>query len=48
MALDDAPTRLEGKHPGACRVVELQYFTGLSPAETAAILGVSIKTVRRD
>jgi RNA polymerase sigma factor (TIGR02999 family) len=48
IALDEAMTRLEDRYPRACRVVELQYFTGLTPAETAAILGVSVKTVRRD
>jgi DNA-directed RNA polymerase specialized sigma24 family protein len=40
--------RLEASHPPACRVVELQFFSGVTAAETAEILGVSLKTVRRD
>jgi RNA polymerase sigma factor (sigma-70 family) len=30
------------------RVVELRFFGGLSTEETAAVLGVSPKTVQRD
>jgi RNA polymerase sigma factor (TIGR02999 family) len=48
IALDVAMERLEATYPRACRVVELQFFTGASAVETAAILGVSLKTVRRD
>lgn len=46
--LDRAMARLEKSHPRACRVVELQFFTGFTPAESAEILGVSLKTVQRD
>ena len=46
--LDQAMTQLEASHPRACRLVELQFFTGLTPAESAQVLGVSVKTVRRD
>jgi RNA polymerase sigma-70 factor, ECF subfamily len=48
LALDQAMTRLEANYPRACRVVELQFFSGVTPGETAAILGVSLRTVRRD
>jgi RNA polymerase sigma factor (TIGR02999 family) len=48
IALDEALTRLEARYPRACQVVELQFFAGLTPAETAAALGVSLKTVQRD
>lgn len=48
IALDQAMTRLEVHYPRACQVVELQFFTGATPMETAAMLGVSVKTVQRD
>ena len=48
IALDQAMARLESTYPRACRVVELQFFAGVTPAEAAAILGVSTKTVQRD
>lgn len=46
--LDDAMTRLGVRNPRACRVVELQFFAGMTAVETAAILGVNAKTVQRD
>jgi RNA polymerase sigma-70 factor, ECF subfamily len=46
--LDEAMTRLQRSYPRACRVVELQFFAGLTAEETAAILGVNSKTVQRD
>jgi RNA polymerase sigma factor (TIGR02999 family) len=48
VALDEALDRLMNLDPRKSRVVELRYFGGLSLEETAAILGVSIMTVRRD
>ncbi|HEX9953088.1 MAG TPA: ECF-type sigma factor [Rubricoccaceae bacterium] len=47
LALDGALDRLAVVHPDAARVVELRYFAGLSLDETAEVLGVSEKTVRR-
>jgi RNA polymerase sigma factor (TIGR02999 family) len=48
LALDDALEALARLDPRRSRVVELRYFGGLSVAETAAILGVSVETVMRD
>lgn len=46
--LDEALQRLEKKDPRAFRIVELRYFGGLSIEETAEVLGVSPRTVKRD
>jgi RNA polymerase sigma-70 factor (ECF subfamily) len=48
IALDRALQKLEAVHPRACRVVELQFFAGMNPEETAGVLDVSSKTVQRD
>ena len=48
LALDKALDALAGMDPRKSRVVELRYFGGLSIAETAAVLGVSIDTAKRD
>jgi RNA polymerase sigma factor (TIGR02999 family) len=48
VALDDALTALEQLEPRQSRVVELRFFAGLSNAETAEALQVSVGTVRRD
>lgn len=45
VALDDAIERLE---PRQRQVVECRFFGGLSEEETAAALGVTSRTVRRD
>ena len=47
-ALDDALQALEKLDPRQARVVELRFFGGLSQEETAAVLNVSVGTVRRD
>jgi RNA polymerase sigma-70 factor, ECF subfamily len=47
-ALDEALGALEKVDPRAVQVVELRYFAGLSEAEAASTLGVSISTVKRD
>lgn len=47
-ALDDALERLAQLSPRQTRVVELRYFGGLTIEETAAILDLSEKTVKRD
>ena len=47
IALDDALTRLQEIDPDLSRVVELRFLTGLTIDETADILGVDEKTVRR-
>jgi RNA polymerase sigma factor (TIGR02999 family) len=48
VALDEALARLEALSERQCRVVEYRYFGGLSVEETAAVLGVSPATVKRD
>lgn len=48
VALDDALEALGRMDERKTRVVELRYFGGLSMEETAAELGVSVNTVRRD
>lgn len=46
--LDDSLERLHSQDPRQSRVVELRYFGGYSNDETAAILGTSPATVKRD
>lgn len=48
VALDEALERLAKLDPRLCRVVECRYFAGLGEEETAEVLGVSSRTVRRD
>ena len=48
VAIDEALTRLEQFDPRQCRVVEMRFFGGLTEDETAEVLGVSPRTVRRD
>jgi len=48
LALDEALSRLEALDERQCRVVELRFFSGLSVSETAAVLGVSERTVELD
>ncbi len=48
LAIDEALDRLAKIDPQQARVVELRFFSGLSVEETAASLGVSPKTVKRD
>jgi len=48
LAVDEALRTLEAADPRQGRVVELRYFAGFSIPETAALLGVSEATVRRD
>jgi RNA polymerase sigma factor (TIGR02999 family) len=48
VALDDALKRLAAVDPRQSQIVELRFFGGLSVEETAEVLKVSKKTVRRD
>lgn len=48
LALDGALERLSELDPRLGDVVELRYYGGLSVEETAAVLGVSSRTVKRD
>ena len=48
IALDEALTRLAALDERLVRVVECRFFGGLTEEETAAVLGVTARTVRRD
>jgi len=48
IALDEVLAQLEASDARAARVVELRFFGGLSEAEIADELGVSVITVKRD
>lgn len=48
LELDQVLTRLEGHNPRLARIVECRFFAGLSEEETAAALGVSLRTAQRD
>jgi RNA polymerase sigma factor (TIGR02999 family) len=48
VALDEALERLAAIDPQQGHVVELRFFSGLSVEETAEVLGVSQRTVKRD
>lgn len=48
LALDEALRELEARNERYGRVVECRYFAGMSIDETAAALGISPATVKRD
>lgn len=48
LVVDAALTRLEQWDPRQGRIVELRFFGGLTVEETAEVLGISPKTVKRD
>jgi RNA polymerase sigma factor (TIGR02999 family) len=48
LRFDSALTRLAERSPRQVRVVELRFFAGLDVEETAEVLAVSVKTVKRD
>lgn len=48
LALDEALERLAGNDPRKAQVVELRCFGGMSMAEVAAALEVSLRTVESD
>jgi len=48
VAIDEALTRLERVSPRQRSVVECRFFGGMSIEETAAAIGVSPRTVKRD
>ena len=45
LAVHEALEKLEALDERSCRVVELRFFAGLTVAETAAVMGVSERTV---
>jgi RNA polymerase sigma-70 factor (ECF subfamily) len=46
--LDEALSRLEKANPRQARVVELRYFGGLSVEQTATLLEIAPRSVKRD
>jgi RNA polymerase sigma factor (TIGR02999 family) len=48
IALDEALTRLATMDPRLAQVVECRFFGGLTEEETAQVVGVAERTVRRD
>ena len=48
LALDEALERLAEFDPRKASVVEMRHFGGLTAAETAEVLGISVVTVERD
>jgi RNA polymerase sigma factor (TIGR02999 family) len=48
LAVDEAIARLGGLDPQQAQVVELRYFGGLTVEETAEVLAISPRTVKRD
>ena len=47
LALDEALTRLAAEYPAVAEVVKLRHFAGLTIADAAAALGVSVRTANR-
>ena len=48
LVLDSALTQLAERDPQQSRIVELRFFAGMTVEETAAVLGISAATVKRD
>lgn len=48
IALDDALDRLAKLDVRRSKIVELRFFGGLSEQETGEVLGISVRTVKRD
>lgn len=47
LALDEALDRLEAEEPASAAVVKLRFFGGLTAEQSAAALGVSLRTAKR-
>ncbi len=47
LALDDALAKLEAEDPVKAQLVKLRYFAGMTEAEAADILGISLTTAQR-
>jgi RNA polymerase sigma factor (TIGR02999 family) len=48
LSLDDALVQLEKEDPQLAKLVELRYFAGMTIEDTAQVLGVSPRTVKRN
>ena len=47
LAVDEALEKLGGQWPEVAEVVKLRYFAGLTVEQTAAALGISVRTAHR-
>jgi RNA polymerase sigma factor (TIGR02999 family) len=47
VALDEAMERLAAQEPAAAAVVKLRYYAGLTAAQAAEALGISVRTANR-
>ena len=47
VVLDDALERLAGEEATVAQLVKLRYFAGLTIEQTAAALGISVRTANR-
>lgn len=48
LALDEALQRLEREDPRKAQLVQLRFFAGLRAEETAAVMGVPLRTLERE
>jgi RNA polymerase sigma factor (TIGR02999 family) len=48
IAVDEALVRLAAWDPRLSRIVEMRFFGGLTLDEIAAVLGISVRTVKRE
>ena len=48
VAIDDALNALSSVDPQQSRIVELRFFGGLTVEETASVLDISPRTVKRE
>ena len=48
LAIDEALSRLDARDARLARIVECRFFAGLSMAETAEALDISLRTAHRD
>jgi RNA polymerase sigma-70 factor (ECF subfamily) len=48
VALDEALSQLETFDPRQSRVVELRFFGGMTEEEISHVLGISVRTIKRD
>jgi RNA polymerase sigma factor (TIGR02999 family) len=48
LALNEALQRLEAEDPRLLQIVDCRFFAGYSETETAAVLGVSTRTIQRE
>jgi RNA polymerase sigma-70 factor, ECF subfamily len=48
LAIDGALGRLEEMDPRQAEIIQLRFFAGLSVPETAEVMGISEKTVKRE